>query len=119
MSTTYIFIKYAKGIDSGFGDYCSPDWTVAPTLKDENGKAVWFSDPEVAAKFTELCNEKSKNDYYDVVGREPYSGDFPVEYAMFSLEVPDHTAWDDADAAFSKLKKKIEEYVFTDPYIEW
>ena len=116
MEKTYILIKYSKGVDSGFGDYCPPDWSCAPTLKDKDGKVVWFSDSGTARKFVELCNEKSTNHFYSLAKSEPYDGNFPVEYAMFSVEIPDHKSYDDAELAFSAVEKHVEEYALTNPY---
>lgn len=115
MNTTYIFIKYAKGEDGGFGDYATPDWSIAPILKDARGNPVWFSDMDEAEKFIELCNKKSNDHFYSNVKTSAYDGNFPVEYEAILLEIPDSAPCTNAEAAFSTLEDKIKHYALQDP----
>lgn len=109
MEQKYYFIKYAKGLDGGFGDYCPPNWEYAKSLKDDSGDPVWFSDGEEAYKFAGKCNEHSTDIFYSTGYHSDYDGDFPVEYAVFTFEVPSIKPKSNAEETFLAYKDKVEE----------
>lgn len=108
MSKTCAFIKYEKGVDGGFGDYCSPDWSYAPTLKDKDGNPIWFDDAEAAKAFASRCNKLSEEAFYSQGHHDEYDGDFPVEYQVISFEVPDNQPVSQPDAVFDSIKENVE-----------
>lgn len=114
MSTTYIFIKYAKGVDGGFGDYCSPDWSHAPSLKDENGNLIWFNDMEEAQAFASRCSELSAKEFYSVGFHDEYDGNFPVEYQAISLEIPGNPPVSHPDNVFASIKESLKKTAVED-----
>lgn len=70
-----------KGVDGGFGDYCSPVFT-HPYISE--GQVVYVKTMEEAKQVAERLNE-IWTDRFDYV---PYSGDFPMEVNIVPLTIP-------------------------------
>lgn len=87
-----MYILYSgHGIDGGFGDYAGVDWDSNPVTV--NNQTVWFEDFEVANKVVQELNKKSSEKFYSTGFHSAYDGDFPMEYKVQKIEIPDNNAF--------------------------
>jgi hypothetical protein len=99
-------IVQGRGQDGGFGDYTKPNWS-QPIL-DENGALIWFDDRHEAEQTVSELNSMSFERFHAEHEDTRYSGDFPVEYAVFTVRLPENPA-ESHESAISKITA-LDEY---------
>ena len=83
----YFVLHVGRGTDGGFGDYSPPYWSEDPVSVD--GRVIWFRTRNEADRSAAELNRASREAFWDAGHGGSYSGDFPVEYEVRRITVPE------------------------------